>query len=82
MKVTIPIEINVKCRSNCSKCKWGLKPSACAPWDDAVLEQKNVLHYNILKAADKYFGVENKIVEDDDFEGNGTIIVSVEQHLS
>jgi hypothetical protein len=64
VKVIIPIEINVKCRSNCAKCKWGQKPSTCSPWDDWNFDNRNRIGYDIMNAADKYFGVENKVVDD------------------
>jgi hypothetical protein len=66
MTVVLPLVINVDCNGACSNCEWKQKPSTCAPWDDWRVENKinNKMFLELVDTADKYFGVENLIVEE------------------
>ena len=66
MKIEIPIEVNIKCKGKCSKCKWNQKPSSCSPWDDWRVDNKipTAIFLNLVEKADEYFGATNLEVEE------------------
>jgi hypothetical protein len=57
MKVTLPLEIQIDCKSNCSKCKWGYKPSTCGSWDEWRVNNKIPMNLfiHLVKQADEYY---------------------------